>query len=153
MDRAAGQCEAVDHHDDCGNEALRSIGVRPLQWAHIYGKGMGGSAMRDCAANTCMLSLGCHDILDGRTRHPLGLLSKQRRLDLWVKVNVWPLVKDWGSGPCLICNTGLPAVHRAADAVWDRCLAGEDPHDVAADYGIDGTELGRLYGLWEQVSR
>jgi hypothetical protein len=39
-------------------------------------------------------------------------------------------------GPCLICETGLPASHRVIDAINERIEAGEDRDAVLLDYGI-----------------
>ena len=66
--RAGGRCEAALHHSECAGSGQ--------EMAHIFGRGMGGSAVEDQLDRVAWLSKPCHDLLDGR-RIPIALMGRK----------------------------------------------------------------------------
>jgi hypothetical protein len=72
------------------------------------------------------------------------------RLALVLAAHADPVLDEFfpHHGPCELCSTpGLGARHRVIDAMAGRMAAGEDPGEVAADYGVPA-EAAEIVAAW-----
>lgn len=76
-----------------------------------------------------------------------------------VQAHADPALDGWfvATGPCGLCGVkGLGARHRVVDAIAGRLAAGEDPGEVAEDYGVRPEAVGAVrnwMGRWEGAWR
>lgn len=62
------------------------------------------------------------------------------RLALAMAAHADPALDEWPqlgpTSPCGLCGSGLPQRHRIVDAIAEHLEAGEDPEDIADEFGF-----------------
>jgi hypothetical protein len=87
---------------------------------------------------------------DGRVVRPH---RDRKRLALAVAAHADPALDAWPQlgplSPCGICGVpGMPQRHRVVDAVAGHLEAGEDPEDIAAEFGFFPAEAAVAVREW-----